>query len=86
VAQRAALRQKRDERVARARLAVVDYLSCFPPQTRPLIVLGGSASVYGQEKVVVDIACTGRSDVAVWLDGSIDEELRPWLLDISPAL
>jgi hypothetical protein len=77
VAQRAALRQKRDERVARARLAVVDYLSCLPPQKRPSIMLGALASVYGQERVVMD--------TAVWLDASEKKQLSPWQEGVSPA-
>jgi hypothetical protein len=46
-------------RLEQARLAVVDYLSHFPPQKRPSVMFGALASVYGQEKVVMD--------TAVWL-------------------
>jgi hypothetical protein len=55
----------------------VDYLSHFPPQKRPSIMLGALASVYGQEKVVMD--------TAVWLDASEDKQLRAWQASLSPS-
>jgi hypothetical protein len=64
-------------RLERARLAVVDYLSHFPPQKRPSIMLGALASVYGQEKVVMD--------TAVWLGAADERQLPPWLTGVSPA-
>jgi hypothetical protein len=39
--------------------------------------LGALASVYGQEKVVMD--------TAVWLGAAGEEQLPPWLADLSPA-
>jgi hypothetical protein len=56
---------------------VVDYLSHFPPQKRPSIMLGALASVYGEEKVVMD--------TAVWLGAADEEQLPPWLTGVSPA-
>jgi hypothetical protein len=64
-------------RLERARLAVVDYLSYFPPEKRPSIMLGALASVYGQEKVVMD--------TAVWLGAADEEQLPPWLTGVSSA-
>jgi hypothetical protein len=64
-------------RLEQARLAVVDYLSHFPPQKRPSIMLGALASVYGQEKVVMD--------TAVWLGAAENEQLFPWQEGVSPA-
>jgi hypothetical protein len=72
-------------RLEQARLAVVDYLSYFPPEKRPSVMLGALASVYGQEKVVMD--------TAVWLGAASDEQLSPvrlhsgqaWLEAVSPA-
>jgi hypothetical protein len=56
---------------------VVDYPSCFPPQKRPSLMLGALASVYGQEKVVLD--------TAVWLGAANEEPLQAWLAGVSPA-
>jgi hypothetical protein len=72
-------------RLEQARLAVVDYLSHFPPQKRPSIMWGGLASVYGEERVVMD--------AAVWLGAANEEPLPPlrlhsgqaWLAGVSPA-
>jgi hypothetical protein len=64
-------------RLEQARLAVVDYLSHFPPQKRPSVMLGALASVYGQEKVV--------KDTAVWLGAANEEPLPPWLAGVSSA-
>jgi hypothetical protein len=64
-------------RLEQARLAVVDYLSHFPPEKRPAIMLGALASVYEQEKVVMD--------TAVWLGAAEDEQLPTWQAGLSPA-
>jgi hypothetical protein len=64
-------------RLERARLAVVDYLSYFPPEKRPSVMLGALASVYGQEKVVMD--------TAVWLGASESEQLFLWQEGVTPA-
>jgi hypothetical protein len=64
-------------RLERARLAVVDYLSCLPPQTRPSVMLGALASVCGQENVVMD--------TVTWLGSGAKGGLPPGLVDISPA-
>jgi hypothetical protein len=64
-------------RLEQARLAVVDYLSHFPPQKRPSVMLGALASVYGQEKVLMD--------TAVWLGASESEQLFLWQEGVTPA-
>lgn len=61
----------------RARVAVVDYLSHFPPEKRPSVMLGALASVYRKE--------ASTSDTAAWLGMIEDEGAFPWLRDLSPG-
>jgi hypothetical protein len=63
----ASRKEKREDGLARARAAVVDYLAHFPPPQRGAVLLGALASVYGQED-------TGRNDTAVWLGAEKGEK------------
>jgi hypothetical protein len=59
-------RERGENPLERAKAAVGEYLSCFPPERHGGILLGALASVYGKD--------AGGADTAVWLADVSDEE------------
>jgi hypothetical protein len=72
-------RERGENPLERAKAAVGEYLSCFPPERRGGILLGALASVYGKD--------AGGADTAAWLAsaGNAEDSRRPGIGSSSVA-